>query len=65
MKKGQCKLKIFTHNFYDDGTEGEEQHFISYYKKQFNQIKGNHKKNKSLNIQNKELFLIKENTKYI
>ena len=55
MKKGQCKLKIFTHNFYDDGTEGEEQHFISYYKKQFNQIKGNHKKNKSLNIQNKEL----------
>ena len=55
MKKCQCKLKIFTHNFYDDGTEGEEQHFISYYKKQFNQIKGNHKKNKSLNIQNKEL----------
>ena len=55
MKKCQCKLKIFTHNFYDDGTEGEEQHFISYYKKQINQIKGNHKKNKSLNLTNKEL----------
>ncbi len=50
MKKGECKLKIFTHNFYENGTEGEELHLISYYKIPYNQriqIKNNNKKNKS------------------
>jgi hypothetical protein len=54
MKKGECKLKIFTHNFYENGTEGEELHLISYYKIPKNQrilFKNNNKKNKS-EIQN-------------
>ena len=61
MRKNQCKLKIFIHNFYSDGTEGEETHFISYYKKpiiNFQQnlnVKSNHKKNKLVNLQNNEL----------
>ena len=72
MKKGQCKLKIYTHNFYEDGTEGEEERFISYYKiklinqKEQNLFKGKHKKNKSLNIQNKDLNIkeiIQDNNK--
>ena len=54
MKKGEYKLKIFTHNFYENGTEGEELHLISYYKIPYNQkiqFKNNNKKNKS-QIQN-------------
>ena len=54
MRKNQCKLKIFIHNYYEDGTEGDETHFISYYKKPTN-FKGNHKKTKSVNLQNKEI----------
>ena len=41
MRKNQCKLKIFIHNYYEDGTEGDETHFISYYKKP-TIFKGNH-----------------------
>ena len=57
MRKNQCKLKIFIHNFYSDGTEGEETHFISYYKKPIINFQQNlkHKKNKSVNLQNNEL----------
>ena len=54
MRKNQCKLKIFIHNYYEDGTEGDETHFISYYKKP-TIFKGNHKKTKSVNLQNKEI----------